>query len=74
MRQAGLAEAGMRKGQVVLGWLAHRRAGSVDAVELAAARVRIPDRRGGAAKFVGSEKHQLAMDIGHEDPHTACKG
>src|SRR4051812_41420041 len=71
MRQAGLAEAGMREGEIILGRLAQRGAGGLDAVDLAATLIRVLDRRSGTAEFVGSKEHQLLVDIGHEDPDAA---
>src|SRR4051812_22395786 len=58
----------MREGEIVLGRLAQRGAGGLDAVNLAAALIRVLDRRRGTAELVGSKEHQLLMDVSHEDP------
>lgn len=59
----------MREGEVVLGWLAQRGAGRVDAIKLPSAFAGVGDRRGVAAKLIRAEQQELVMDIGHGSGH-----
>jgi hypothetical protein len=66
MRQASLAQARVREGEVLLQReFAHNCTCRLDASKLPTALSRIADRTCCSTERVGTEEHELVMDFGH---------
>lgn len=60
----------MREGQLVVGQLTHGVASGLDAAQLPTAQPGIVDGVGSAAKGLGAEEHELAVNLSHASPHS----